>query len=125
MIAFIIRRLFASIGVLVAVGLIAFLLFRYVGDPVNQMVGIETPESERVALRQQLGLNDPTIIQAFRFLGNAARLDFGISYQFKQPVSELIGARMPATLELAFVASIMSLVAGIPMGVYTALRRKS
>jgi peptide/nickel transport system permease protein len=103
MIAFIIRRLFASIGVLIAVGLIAFLLFRYVGDPVNQMVGIETPESERAALRQQLGLNDPAIVQAFRFLGNAARLDFGISYQFKQPVSDLIGARMPATLELAFL----------------------
>ncbi|MBV9741568.1 MAG: ABC transporter permease, partial [Hyphomicrobiales bacterium] len=45
MIAFIIRRLFASIGVLIAVGLIAFVLFRYIGDPVNQMVGIETPES--------------------------------------------------------------------------------
>jgi peptide/nickel transport system permease protein len=125
MIAFIIRRLFASIGVLIAVGLIAFLLFRYVGDPVNQMVGIETPESERAALRQQLGLNDPAIVQAFRFLGNAARLDFGISYQFKQPVSDLIGARMPATLELAFVASILSLLAGIPMGVYTALHRRS
>ncbi|SDQ95020.1 peptide/nickel transport system permease protein [Rhizobiales bacterium GAS191] len=125
MIAFVIRRLFASIGVLIAVGLIAFVLFRYVGDPVNQMVGIETPESERAALRQQLGLNDFAVVQALRFLGNAARLDFGISYQFKQPVSDMIGARMPATLELAFVASIMSLLAGIPMGVYTALRRKS
>src|SRR5580704_896495 len=125
MIAFVIRRLFAAIGVLIAVGLIAFVLFRYVGDPVNQMVGIETPESERAALRQQLGLNDSAVVQALRFLGNAARFDFGISYQFKQPVSDMIGARMPATLELAFVASIMSLAAGIPMGVYTALRRKS
>ena len=125
MIAFVIRRLLASVAVLVAVGLIAFVLFRYVGDPVNQMVGIETSESERAALRQQLGLNDPAIIQALRFLGNAARFDFGISYQFKQPVSDLIAVRMPATLELAFVASVMALAAGIPMGVYTALRRDS
>ncbi len=123
MIAFIIRRLLASVGVLIAVGLIAFVMFRYVGDPVNQMVGIETPAAEREQLRQQLGLNEPVIVQALRFLFNAARFDFGISYQFKQPVSAMIGARMPATLELAIVASILSLLAGIPLGVYTALRR--
>ena len=69
MIAFIIRRLFASIGVLLAVGLVAFVLFRYVGDPVNQMVGIETPESERAALREQLGLNDPALLQCAALLG--------------------------------------------------------
>ena len=125
MIAFIVRRLFASIGVLVAVGIIAFVMFRYVGDPVNQMVGIETSAAEREQLRQQLGLNEPVIVQALRFLMNAAQFDFGISYQFKQPVSDLIGARMPATLELAIAASILSLLAGIPLGVYTALRRDS
>ena len=58
-------------------------------------------------------------------MANAARFDFGVSYQFKQPVSDSIGARMPATLELAFVASILSLSAGIPMGVYAALHRDS
>jgi peptide/nickel transport system permease protein len=92
---------------------------------VNQMVGIETPESERAALRAQLGLNDPAIVQALRFLWHAASFDFGISYQFKQPVADMIGARMPATLELAIVASLMALAAGIPMGVYTALHRDS
>jgi peptide/nickel transport system permease protein len=125
MIAFILRRVLASIGVLIAVGLIAFAMFRYVGDPVNQMVGIETSSSEREQLRHQLGLDQPTIVQAARFLKNAARLDFGVSYQFKQPVADLIGARMPATLELALVASILSLAAGVPMGVYAALRRDS
>jgi peptide/nickel transport system permease protein len=64
MIAFILRRLLASIGVLIAVGLIAFAMFRYVGDPVNQMVGIETSVQEREQLRHQLGLDQPTIIQA-------------------------------------------------------------
>src|SRR5277367_4345905 len=110
MIAFILRRLFASIGVLIAVGLIAFAMFRYVGDPVNQMVGIETSVVEREQLRRQLGLDQPVIVQALSFLANAARLDFGVSYQFKQPVVDLIGARMPATLDLALVASILSLV---------------
>jgi peptide/nickel transport system permease protein len=125
MIAFIVRRLFASIGVLIAVGLIAFVMFRYVGDPVNQMVGIETSTAERAELREQLGLNEPAIVQALRFLVHAARFDFGLSYQFKQPVSAMIGARLPATLELAAVASILSLLAGVPLGVYTALRRDS
>jgi peptide/nickel transport system permease protein len=125
MIAFILRRLMASIGVLIAVGLIAFAMFRFVGDPVNQMVGIETSVQDREQLRHQLGLDQPTIVQAARFLLNAARFDFGVSYQFKQPVADLIGARMPATLELAFVASILSLAAGVPMGVFTALHRDS
>src|SRR5271157_6033331 len=123
MIAFIVRRIFASIGVMIAVGLIAFAMFRYVGDPVNQMVGVETSVAERAQLREELGLNDPAIVQAARFLSHAARFDFGVSYQFKEPVADLIGARMPATLELAFVASILSLAAGIPMGVCTALHR--
>ena len=123
MIAFVVRRVFASIGVMIAVGLIAFAMFRFVGDPVNQMVGVETSVADRAKLREELGLNEPVIVQALRFLANAARLDFGVSYQFKQPVADLIGARMPATLELAFVASILSLVAGIPMGVYSALHR--
>src|SRR5580658_8803615 len=125
MIALILGRVIASIGVLIAVGLIAFAMFRYVGDPVNQMVGIETSVQEREQLRHQLGLDQPAIVQAARFLTNAARLDFGVSYQFKQPVADLIGARMPATLELALVASILSLAAGVPMGVYSALRRES
>ena len=125
MIAFILRRVIASIGVLIAVGLIAFAMFRYVGDPVNQMVGIETSVQEREQLRHQLGLDQPVMVQAARFLMNAARLDFGVSYQFKQPVADLIGARMPATLKLALVASILSLAAGVPMGVYSALHRDS
>jgi peptide/nickel transport system permease protein len=123
MIAFIVRRLFASIGVMIAVGLIAFVMFRYVGDPVNQMVGVETPAAERAQLRGQLGLDRPVLLQASRFLLNAARFDFGISYQFRQPVADMIGARLPATLELAMVASILSLLAGVPLGVYAALRR--
>ena len=124
MLAFTIRRLFQSIGVMLAVSLIAFVMFTFVGDPVDQMVGLETTIEERNALREQLGLNDPTPVQFLRFVGNAIQGDFGISYQFKRPVATILGERMPATLELALVSAILSLILGIPMGVYTALRRE-
>ena len=125
MLAFVLRRFVQSIGVVLAVGVIAFAMFHFVGDPVNQIVGVDTPPEERVALRAQLGLDDSVLVQFARYMGRAARLDFGVSYQFRQPVMQLIGERMPATLELALVAALFSLAVGVPMGVYTALRRDS
>jgi peptide/nickel transport system permease protein len=125
MLAFIIRRALQAVAVLLAVGLIAFAMFRFAGDPVNQMVGAETPPEERLAIREQLGLNDSVIVQFGRYLANAARFDFGVSYQFRLPVSQLLSERMPATLELAICATIFALVFGILMGVYSALRRDS
>ena len=125
MLAFIIRRLLQAIVVMLTVSLIAFTLFRFVGDPVNQMVGIETSAEERAALRQQLGLDDPVLIQFVRFVKNATKLDFGNSYQFKTPVIDLIADRFPATMELAFASALFALLVGIPMGVYTAIHRRS
>ncbi|MEM0908754.1 MAG: ABC transporter permease [Pseudomonadota bacterium] len=125
MLGFVIRRLFQAIIVMVVVALIAFLLFRFVGDPVNQMVGIETSVEQREALRERLGLNDPIVVQFWRFVSSAAQFDFGVSYQFKQPVADLLAARLPATLELSLVSALLALFVGIPMGVYTALRRNS
>jgi len=123
MIAFVVRRLLQAILVMLVVALLAFVMFRYVGDPVNQMVGIETSPAEREALRERLGLNDPMIVQFARFAWKAAQFDFGVSYQFKRPVADLFLARMPATLELAFASAIFALLVGIPMGVYTGIRR--
>ncbi|MGZ0188111.1 MAG: ABC transporter permease [Alphaproteobacteria bacterium] len=125
MLAFTIRRVVQSIVVMLVVSLIAFVMFTYVGDPVDQMVGLETTIEERDQLREQLGLNDPAPIQFLRFVGRAIQGDFGISYQFKRPVSEILGERMPATLELSIVSALLSLLLGVPMGVYTALRRDS
>src|SRR6201982_4223187 len=125
MLAFVIRRLLQAILVMLVVALIAFPLFRFVGDPINQMVGLETTLAERAQLREALGLNDPVIVQFARFVWHALHLDFGISYQFKQPVVTLIGERFPATMELAFVSALFALLLGIPMGVYTALNRRS
>ena len=106
MLAFMIRRAVQALLVMIAVGLIAFALFRFVGDPINQMVGIETSVEERALLRQQLGLNDPVLIQCVRFLWGAAHFDFGASYQFKQPVIDLIAERFPATIELSVVSAL-------------------
>lgn len=125
MLAFMIRRIFQSVIVMFVVALISFLLFRFVGDPVNQMVGIETTPEQREALRVQLGLNDHVLTQFWRFITGAVQLDFGISYQFKQSVAEMIGKRAPATLELSIVSAIFATIVGIPMGVYTGLKRDS
>jgi peptide/nickel transport system permease protein len=89
------------------------------------MVGAETPPAERLAIRRQLGLDDPLVVQFGRYLAGAARFDFGTSYQFRQPVALLLKERMPSTLELALVATILAMVCGILMGVYSALRRDS
>lgn len=111
--------------VMFVVALISFLLFRFVGDPINQMVGIETTPEQREALRQRLGLNDPVLAQFARYVWSAIQFDFGNSYQFKQPVADLIGRRLPATLELSFASAVFALALGVPMGVYTGLNRNS
>jgi peptide/nickel transport system permease protein len=125
MLAFAIRRLFEAAIVMVTVALIAFTLFRFVGDPVNQMVGQDTSLEDRLRLREELGLNDPVPVQFARFLSSAARFDFGISYQMKQPVTAIIRDRFPATLELALAAALFAVLLGIPMGVYTGIHRDS
>jgi len=114
-----------ALVVMLVVALISFVMFRFVGDPVNQLVGVDTSPEEREALRQALGLNDPMLTQLWRFISKAAVFDFGISYQFKQPVADLFASRLPATLELAFVSAVFALVVGIPMGIYTGLNRNS
>ena len=108
MLAFAIRRLFEAAIVMVTVALIAFTLFRFVGDPVNQMVGQDTSLEDRLRLREELGLNDPIPVQFARFLTSAAQFDFGISYQMKQPVTAIIRDRFPATLELALTAALFA-----------------
>src|SRR5665213_2427451 len=125
MLAFTLRRAIQAIGVMIAVGIISFAMFRYAGDPVSQMVSIDTSAAQRAEIRQSLGLDDPILLQFARYFGNAMRFKFGVSYQFRQPVSALLKERMPATLELATCATILALVSGILMGVYSALRRDS
>lgn len=123
MFAFIIRRLLQAVGVMLTVALLAFILFQYVGDPVMIMLGQEGTPDEREQLRLDLGLNDPIIVQFYHFLANAVQGDFGLSLRQGQKVSLLLRDRLPATLELSIAAALIALVIGVPLGVYTALKR--
>src|ERR1700684_2709187 len=125
MLAFTLRRAIQAIGVMIAVGIISFSMFRFAGDPVNQMVAQDTSGAERGEMRQSLRLDDPIPVQFARYFGNAMQFKFGVSYQFRQPVASLLKERMPATLELATCATILAMVFGILMGVYSALHRDS
>ncbi|HND59584.1 MAG TPA: ABC transporter permease, partial [Thauera aminoaromatica] len=121
--AFILRRLLQSVLVMLTVALVAFGLFRFIGDPVNNMVGQEATMAERAALRESLGLDDPVPVQFLRFVVNAAQGEFGVSYRMARPVADVIAERLPATLELALISGFGALALGIALGVYTALRR--
>ena len=123
MLAYVLRRVLQSVAVLLAVGLVAFTMFRYVGDPVENMLGQEATQADRAELLERLGLNDPIHVQYARFIRNAAVGEFGVSYRQGRPVTQVITERLPATLELAFVSGILAFVGGVSLGVYTALKR--
>jgi len=124
MLAYIIRRLFQSVLVLLAVGLVAFSLFRFVGDPVENMLGQERTQADVEDLRARLGLDQPFVVQYWRFLEGAVHGEFGVSYRQGRPVSDLLIERAPATLELAAVSGAFALTLGVGLGIYTAIRRR-
>jgi peptide/nickel transport system permease protein len=124
MIAYVLRSLVQAVVVMLAVALIAFSMFRFVGDPVANMVGQEASLAERAALAQRLGLNDPFAIQFAHFVADVTRGEFGMSYRQGRPVKDLLAERVPATLELALLSSAFALALGIVLGVYTAIRRR-
>jgi len=123
MLAFVIRRLAQAALVMLAVALVAFALFNYVGDPVNLMLGQDATPEQKAELREALGLDRPFYVQFAAFVGNAVRGEFGVSLRQAQPVANLIKERLPATAELALTAAVIALVFGVAMGVYTALHR--
>jgi peptide/nickel transport system permease protein len=125
MFAFIIARLLQSIPVLLAVAFISFAMFAYVGDPVTAMLGQDFTEAQRIAVTHALGLDQPFFVPYLRFLWHALHGDFGLSYRLARPVSELILERLPATAELSLTAAFLALLIGVPMGVYTGIRRTS
>lgn len=125
MLIFITQRLAQACLVMAVVSAISFSLFNFVGDPVNNMVGQDATREQRIEIRQQLGLDDPVLVQYHRFMLNVVKGDFGLSYRIRQPVSTLILERLPATLELVFVSAIIAVVFGIVLGVYTGIKRYS
>jgi peptide/nickel transport system permease protein len=123
MLVFILRRLAQAIVVMLTVAFLAFMLFQYVGDPVTNLLGQDATQEQRDALRKDLGLDQPFPVQFTRFVGNAVQGEFGLSLRQGRKVSSLIVERFPATLELSLAAAVIALVAGVPLGVYAALRR--
>ena len=125
MFAFIVRRLVQAVIVMVTVAFIAFMLFQYIGDPVNNILGQDATPQQRQQLRVDLGLDKPFFIQFGHFVTRAAQGEFGLSLRQGQKVSSLIAERLPATVELSVLAALLALFLGVPMGVYSALRRNS
>ncbi|MDF9301657.1 ABC transporter permease [Tritonibacter mobilis] len=123
MLAYIIRRVAQSALVLLIVGLVAFAMFRFVGDPIDNMLGQERTAEDIERLRAQLGLDQPFVVQYYRFLENAVQGNFGVSYRQGRPVIDILMERAPATLELAAVSGILAIIFGIALGVFTAIKR--
>lgn len=123
MLAFIIRRVIQSVVVLLIVGLVAFSMFRFVGDPIDNLLGQERTLEDIERLRTQLGLDDPFLVQYWSFLSRAMQGDLGISYRQSRPVAEILLERAPATLELAAVSGLLAIGFGIILGIFTAIRR--
>jgi len=125
MLAFIIKRTINAVFVMLSVTFLAFMIFQFVGDPVRQMLNEQATQAQRDALRDKLGLNDPFLVQFGKFVGNAVQGDFGVSFRNQQDVMTMIADRFPATFELVLVATFISIVVGMPLGVLTAIRRRS
>ena len=123
MLAYLFRRFLQSILVLLVVGFVAFAMFAFIGDPIDNMLGQERTEEDVARLRGLLGLDQPFVVQYLRFLGEALSGNFGVSYEQGRPVAEILIERAPATLELAGVAGAFALIFGIVLGVFAAIRR--
>lgn len=123
MLAFLIRRILQALVVMLAVGLVAFAMFRFVGDPVGNMLGQEATLTDRAEASRRLGLDRPVAVQFVQFLGRVVTGDLGVSYRQARKVSTLIAERLPATLELALCSALLALVLGVALGLYTALDR--
>ncbi len=125
MFAFIIRRLFQAIIALLVISMIGFGIKYSFGDPVRELVGVSVSAAEREAVRTQLGLNDPVPVQWWRFMTSAVQGDFGNSYIYRKPAMDVILDKMPATMELVIVATLLIVIICVPAGVYCAIKPKS
>lgn len=123
MIAFTLRRVLQGALVLAIVGLLSFSMFRFMGDPFENILGQEATLADREALKVSMGLDQPIPVQYVRFIGGALQGEFGVSYRNKIPVADMIAERLPATLELALVSAVFAILLGIALGIYTAIRR--
>ncbi|MFJ7935276.1 nickel ABC transporter permease [Sporosarcina sp. NPDC096371] len=126
MIALIVRRTFELVFLLFGISFLVFSSMHIApGDPAAMIAGPTATESELTAIRANLGLDDPFLVQYGRYVKGAVQGDFGYSYQTKQPVSEAIAVRFPNTLKLAVASMIIAVIIGIAAGLISALRHNS
>jgi len=125
MIVYLAARLWQGAIVLLAVIAIAFVMFTFLGDPVVAILGADSTAEARAAVRRELGLDRPMPLQFLDFLGRVLQGEFGISYRLGRPVEAILVERIPATVELALSGMALAVGLGIPLGIYTALRRRS
>lgn len=124
MMSFVLRRLGQSAILLLIMSVLVFAGMYVISDPVAVMAGEDATQADRQALAAALGLDRPLPVQYLTFLGNILRGDFGTSFVYGRPVLDLIFERLPATLEVVFLAMVLGLAFGIPMGIYSGLNRK-
>jgi peptide/nickel transport system permease protein len=124
-IGFLGQRLSQGLVVLVAVSALAFLMTRFLGDPIVTILGANSTGAQRDELRRQMGLDGPLLFQFIEYMGQMLRGEFGLSYRLGQPVSRVLLDRMPATIELSVIGMLIAVLIGIPAGVYTALNGSS
>ena len=125
MIAFLVKRFGQALVVMFVISLISFSIQDNLGDPLRELLGQSVSEAERQVLRDEMGLNDPFLVQYWRFLKKAVRGDLGNSYFFKRPALEVIMEKFPATMELVLGATLIILFLSIPIGVYCAINQRS
>jgi len=122
MLAFLVQRISQAVLVMFVISVIAFAIQDGLGDPLQQMVGMSVSQDEREAIREEMGLNAPLVVQYVRFAGNALQGDLGISYFYGKPTMDVILEHLPATLELVIGASLIIIVFSVPIGVFAAIR---
>ena len=124
MLSFILRRLVIAIPTIILISVFVFTLQKLLpGDPVLAMAGEERDPQVLEFLREKYRLNDPIPVQYFTWIGNALTGDLGISLRTNQPVLELIGEKLPVTIQLATMAMIFALLIGVPAGIFSAVKK--
>ena len=119
---FLLKRLLQVTLVMLIISLFCFSIQDSLGDPTFELVGQSVTAEERAQLREDWGLNDPFLVQYWRFVKRAIQGDLGTSYFFKEPALDVILKKLPATLELAFAATILIIGISIPVGVFCAIK---
>jgi peptide/nickel transport system permease protein len=123
---YIIARTLLTIPMVFILLSIVFVVIRVMpGDPVSSMLGGHAPEKVIEQKKEELGLNKPMIVQYANYLWQICRLDLGNSMIFKQRVTDTIGDKLPATIELTFFGMLITLLVGVPLGAYAADKRRS